>query len=153
MVDFRYFKREIKSLQAVFTFLNQFFQMHQFNQEFTFALNLAVEEVFTNLVKYNPGNPNRIRIELKKEDNRVVITISDFDVDPFDLTQVQTRVQQLPLAKRPTGGLGLHLVKSVVDQINYDYDKQKRESTITLIKNWREKHVEHSPPKPRSASS
>jgi len=136
-----YFKRDIKSLSAVFGFLNGFYQKHGLKEDISFALNLAVEEIFTNLVKYHQGNPNRIRIELKKEGDKVAAVISDFDVPPFDPTRAQKNVHALPLKERPLGGLGLNLVKKMVDEFKYDYNKQTKECSITLIKYLGENHV------------
>jgi anti-sigma regulatory factor (Ser/Thr protein kinase) len=39
---------------------------------------------------------------------------------------------QKPIEERPVGGLGLHLLKKVMDDVQYEY--QDRESKITLVK-------------------
>ena len=136
-----YFKRNIESLSAIFDFLDAFYLKYGLSGDVSFALNLAVEEIFTNLVKYNQGNIGKVRITLKKEEGRAVVVIADFALRPFDVTQVKSNVHSLPLEKRPPGKLGLHLVKNVIDELKYVYNEQKHESAITLIKYLGENHV------------
>ncbi|HGY56571.1 MAG TPA: ATP-binding protein [Caldithrix abyssi] len=130
----KYFRRSIQALTEVFNFLETFIRKHQVNTDVSFAVQLAVEEIFTNLVKYHSNNPNRIRIELFYEPETVTVSISDFDVEEFDITEHTATFAGLPLEKRKPGGLGLYLVQKIMDQVEYVYDPQKRECEITLVK-------------------
>ena len=128
------FSKEITSLPQIFDYLNTFFRQQKADQNIVFALNLAVEEIFTNLVKYNSDSTRPIRIRLKKNGRKISVSISDFTTKPFDITRHKNTVHSLPLEERPPGGLGLRLVKKMTDEVRYNYNKKTREYTITLVK-------------------
>jgi len=126
------FKREIKSLDKIFTFNSKFITKNKIDHSITFTLNLVIEELFTNMVKYDSENPNDILISLNKEENYLIISLTDFDVEPFDITKTEEVDIKQSLRDRKVGGLGLHLTKQMMDKIDYEY--KNRISKITLIK-------------------
>ena len=91
------------------------------------------------MVKYNSKNPNPILIQLSKEKNALVVSMTEFDTEPFDIKEVRSYDHNQSLKDRPIGGLGIHLVKNMVDKIDYSYEN--RNSTITLVKRLREAYV------------
>jgi serine/threonine-protein kinase RsbW len=91
-----------------------------------------VEELFTNMVKYNPGNTRDIAISLGHTPDRLTVQLMDFDVDPFDVTKAPLVDVDKPLQERQIGGLGLHLVRKMADTLSYDYSD--RRSTITFTR-------------------
>lgn len=127
------FKRDIKSLDKIFDFIGDFVTKNKFDDSITFTLNLVVEELFTNLVKYNEETSQDILISLNQDRNKLIVSLTDFDVEPFDVTKSGEVDVDQSIKKRKVGGLGLHLVKQLVDKIDYEY--KDRESKITLIKN------------------
>ena len=67
------------------------------------------------------------------------MSLTDFDTEPFDITQTNEVDVNKRIEERKPGGLGLHLTKRMVDKIDYDY--KDRKSKITLIKNLEKKDV------------
>lgn len=74
------------------------------------------------MVKYNSGSVNPIRIVASHTDRDVRLELTDFDVDPFDPNTVPALETPVPPAERRPGGLGLNLVRSMVDKLTYEYD-------------------------------
>jgi hypothetical protein len=68
-----------------------------------------------------------VSLRLGGEHEEVVLTLRDFDVEPFDLTKAP-----LPRSKDSVGGLGLRLVRGISDSIRYEY--VGRSAIITLTK-------------------
>ncbi|MFZ1946812.1 MAG: ATP-binding protein [bacterium] len=128
----RSFPREVAALDSVFDLISDFVTAHQIDDGAAFAVRLAVEELFVNMVRYNPGNPNAIRVELSKVGGRIVVTMTDSGVERFDLTKVPAYDGSLSLEARRPGGLGIHLAKKLMDRVEYAY--QDGQSTITLTK-------------------
>ncbi|MFQ5708879.1 MAG: ATP-binding protein [bacterium] len=128
----REFKRDIESLDEIFVFLDDFIAKNRIDESISFTVNLVVEELFTNMVKYNPGSAHDVLIEISRNENRLIVSLTDFDVEPFDITKTEEVKIDQHLQERKVGGLGIHLVKQMVDKIEYEY--KNRNSKITLIK-------------------
>ena len=128
----RKFKRAISSLDDIFQFIGEFSRREGVDESLVFTINLVVEELFTNMVKYNRQNSNKIAIDLKLKKNDLLIHLTDFDVEPFDITKADNVDTGKTLQERKVGGLGIHLVKKMVDKIDYEY--RDRQSIIILTK-------------------
>ena len=126
------FTRSYDSLEEIFEFTERFFETETINESVRFAVHFVMEELFTNMVKYNPGNSNDILLGVDKTNNSVKISLTDYDVDPFDVTEERNVDIESPLTERKVGGLGLHLIKIMVDSMEYHYSD--RQSKITFTK-------------------
>jgi len=80
---------------------------------------LAIDEVATNVIMYAyPGGRGKIHLALRRDGDMLRVTITDHGV-PFDPTQSAAPDLARPLEERPVGGLGIHLARSMVDEITY----------------------------------
>jgi serine/threonine-protein kinase RsbW len=120
----RSFQRDIGSLDKVFEFIQEFIGESDIDQSLTFTINFVIEEIFTNMVKYNPGGDKDILINLKKEGADIIICLTDFNASEFDITKVEKPDLDKPLNERKIGGLGLYLVNEMVDEIDYEFENQ-----------------------------
>ena len=120
------------SLESIFTFIQKFVSHNGLNDSLSYQLNLVIEELFTNMVKYNSQNQNPILIQLIKQKYKLVVSMTEFDTEPFNIKQVKSYDRNQILQERSVGGVGIHLVQNIMDQIDYKYDN--RTSTIILIK-------------------
>lgn len=85
------------------------------------------------MVKYNATGESDIRIEMAVREHDLVVSITDFDTPRFDPAGEAPPVDvNRPLEERREGGLGIHLVKQMMDRIEYSH--QNRTGTITLRK-------------------
>jgi anti-sigma regulatory factor (Ser/Thr protein kinase) len=98
-----------------------------------FLVAFVLEELFTNMVKYNPAGGGRIGVELGLEGPELRIQLRDPDCPSFDIRTDAPAVDPgRSLEDRTPGGLGVHLVKAMVDRI--DYDHTDRTGTLRLYK-------------------
>lgn len=128
------FPRRIEALAQVFEFTEAFCAQHgQITHDCALALDFAVEELFTNLVKYQPGEAP-VEIELRLEhgphaDTEAAtpaahVTITGPESRPFDPRGAPDAAVDRPALERQPGGLGLHLVRRLVAGLDYRHDPQ-----------------------------
>ncbi len=127
------FPRDFASLPSIFDYIAEFMAIHKIHSSAAYSLQFIVEELFTNLVKYSRGGREQIAVELSKHDNSVRVRLTDFDVDEFDVTTLPDVNIHEPAQSRKVGGLGVHLVRKMVDTMTYEYSN--RVGTITITKN------------------
>lgn len=126
------FKRDLKSLSRVFCFIDSFFSKHHLDSSKKQEVLLAVEELFTNVLKYQAKSAKGITIGLRKGNGEVTIRMIIPDTEAFDFTKAKDPDVDLPIELRRPGGLGIYLTKRMVDRIEFSY--RNRTTTITLTK-------------------
>jgi len=95
------------------------------------SLNLALDEAVTNVVLYAYGDrEGTVDIEAIYTDKYIKFIITDSGI-PFDPTQTQEVDITLGVEERPIGGLGIHLVRQIMDTVNYERTDGKNILTLT----------------------
>lgn len=130
----RTFERTFDSLPAIVAFTADVFARERIDPALRTVIDLAIEELFTNMVKYAAGSAADVRIEIGGIDRGVEVTMVDYDVERFDVTAAPDVDVNLPIEQRRPGGLGLHLIRRLLDSIQYDYNEATRQSRITFRK-------------------
>lgn len=126
------FPRSIDALGDIYAFTEAIMVEADVRDTVRFPVHLAMEELFTNMVKYCPDNSNEILLEVTAAEGGVAVAMVDFDVDEFDVTAERDVDTTMPLDGRVPGGLGLHLVQRMVDSLEYEY--HDRQSTVRFTK-------------------
>jgi phosphoserine phosphatase RsbU/P len=126
----RSFPRSVEQLDSIFSFTREHIQWDELRRTVDFVL----EELFTNVVKYGRRSESPVAVDLHPIARGVEVTITDEDADFFDVTAAPEVDVNLPIEKRRPGGLGIHLVKKLVDSIDYRYDEARRRARIVFSK-------------------
>ena len=130
----RRFPRRPEALADIFELVREFGRSTQLAPAVQFSTDFALEEIFTNMLKYNAGGQSDVEISLEVRDRQLVISLTDFDTKRFDINVDAPAVDAgAPLSERTPGGLGVHLVKKMMDRVEYIH--HDRTGTITLYKN------------------
>lgn len=125
------FTRSFGELRNIVALTEKFFTEEGIDPALRNVVDLAVEELFVNMVTYNTETEEDILIQMRSHDNGVEVSLTDFDVERFDPREVKPVDVDAPLDERTPGGLGLYLVLKMVDSIHYEY--RNRQSKITFI--------------------
>lgn len=128
----RDFPRDVGVLGQIFDFLGDFAAASKLKESVRFSLDFAVEELFTNMVKYGGGKSGDISIGVSSDDSCVRLELVDPDADPFDPSSLPDVDITQSISERRPGRLGIHLVEAMVDHVSYEYEG--REMKITVVK-------------------
>ena len=128
------FRREIDAIGEVFVFLETFADGQEIDEKTAFCINLVVEELFTNMVRHNEGGGDRITLSVERRNDRVHLELVDFDVEPFAPETAEVPPVDAGIEERRPGGLGIYLVRKMVDDLNYDYQTESRQMRVTVTK-------------------
>ena len=101
-------------------FLQDFWGRESLPEGLLFPFELALEEVFVNVAMHGARDdrPSTVWITLARCDGNVELTLSD-DGPAFDPLSLPTPDLNAPLEERDVGGLGVHLVREMMDGVSY----------------------------------
>ena len=127
----REFDKSLGSLAGVFLFLDEVLPHGSLGDRGRFVVQLAVEELFTNMIKYNAGASRRVEVRIAVDNDHVRVDLVDPDTDPFDPSQWPSVDVGAPITERRPGGLGLHLVRTLADGLDYHYRDGEMTVSVT----------------------
>ena len=100
-----------------------------------YELELAVDEACTNVIEHSyQGVGGKLEIEIQPLNSGVQVVIRDWG-KPFDPESIPAPDVMAPLEERPMGGVGLFLMRKVMNQVHFAFDPQ-RGNTLTMTKYW-----------------
>jgi anti-sigma regulatory factor (Ser/Thr protein kinase) len=127
----------LENVPALLAFIDEACERYGLDRDTAFAIRLAVDEVCVNLVRHGyAGGQGAIWIDFARDANRVIVTIAD-RAPPFDPANAPAPDLDKPLEERRVGGLGWHLVRHMIDHIEYRSDDDGT-NRLTLVKNLRD---------------
>lgn len=97
-------------------------------------LNLVLDEILTNIISYGFKDDGRhdIEIDLRLDSGTLAVEVIDDGV-AFDPLELPPPDLEAALEDRPIGGLGIHLVKSLMDSV--EYRREGERNRLSLRKN------------------
>lgn len=112
---------DIEKVPVLAEFVDEVCEIVGFDMSTTMGINLALEEAVVNVMSYayQPGTTGNVNIEAIANETRLKFIISDWGT-PFDPTAEKEVDTTLSAEERPIGGLGIHLVRQIMDSINYE---------------------------------
>ena len=83
-------------------------------------INLALEEAVANIIMYAypPKEQHIILLKVTSTEKQLIFLLTDKGAS-FDPTQVEEVDITLPIEERPIGGLGIFLIRSIMNEISY----------------------------------
>lgn len=124
---------KLEEMDRLASAIEDFGQEDNWPADLTFQVNLALEELWLNVVNHgHDGGFHEVQIELTSEEGTVTIEITD-DGKPFDpLQDAPNPSVNAPLDDRPIGGLGVYLVREMMDEM--EYKREDGKNRLTLVK-------------------
>jgi anti-sigma regulatory factor (Ser/Thr protein kinase) len=96
-------------------------------------IDLALEEIVSNIIRhgYTDQGQHPIQLEFRRTPDGLVATVVD-DGKPFNPLNRPDPDVTLPLEERPIGGLGIFLVRRLMDAVSYE--RRGGQNVLTLTK-------------------
>lgn len=132
MREEKIFKAEISEFESANDYLNEFLEKNACPMKVAINVSVAFEELFVNVASYAyPEGNGDVKVTLAIEDNKVYVTLTDRGIEYNPLLKEDPDVS-LDADERPIGGLGIFMVKKMMDDIFYEY--ADGENRITFAK-------------------
>ena len=123
---FRYqlkLRNNLSEIPKIETFVNEVASVAGIKDHLTTSsINLALEEAITNVIMYAypSGIDGPVYLEAVISEGKATFILSDTG-KPFDPTKAEEVDVTLAAEDRPIGGLGIHLVRTIMDNVSYEY--------------------------------
>ena len=123
----------IEEIERMAVFLEEISQEFDLSVEHSFNIHLAVEEAVTNVIMYAYPQDEEHELELTvyKRDNRLIFKLVDSGKE-FDPTLQPEADVTLSLEERPIGGLGIFLIRRIMQAV--DYQRIDGKNILTMVK-------------------
>ncbi|OGV49357.1 MAG: hypothetical protein A2017_01475 [Lentisphaerae bacterium GWF2_44_16] len=124
---------KLESLHSAMEFLKNFFTDCRIDSSVAMQIELAVEEALVNIISY-AYHDNDGDMELSCDistDRKLTCVISDSGT-AFDSLQKEEPDLSIPVEERAIGGLGIFLVRKMMDDVQYKRENDR--NILTLMK-------------------
>lgn len=126
-------ENEIGQISRLSKFISDIASSRGLDENQAMNINLAMEEAVTNSIMYAypEGTRGEVEVDAIVDDNAIEFTISDNGME-FDPTARPEPDINARAEERPIGGLGIFLVKNIMDSVSYT--REKNTNILRLIK-------------------
>jgi serine/threonine-protein kinase RsbW len=127
-------KNQVSELARLQQTLAEFGQRHGLAAQAVHDLTLALEEILTNIIAhgYTDHRDHAILVRLSAHPDEVRAEVED-DGQPFNPLAAPAPDTVQSLENRPIGGLGIHLVRNLMDGL--EYQRQEGKNRLLMKKN------------------
>ncbi len=127
-------KSNLSELDTLCQQLETFGRSLGLSKKCIFEINLALDELFTNIISYGFADDDEhvIKITVTPQNETLCLCIEDDGV-PFNPVEAQEPALECSVEDCKIGGLGIHLIRNLMDEICYERCGEK--NVLTLKKN------------------
>ena len=113
-------KNDISEINKLAVFIGELSEELVLTPELTFNLNLVLEEAVSNVIYYAYGEEKQKEISLmaKMSENNLIFVLTDSGKE-FDPTKVPDADITLSAEEREIGGLGIFLIRQIMNLVEY----------------------------------
>jgi anti-sigma regulatory factor (Ser/Thr protein kinase) len=114
------FKNKLSEIERLGQVVEEFAALHHLPPNLVFEINVALEEILTNVISYgyDDSGEHEIMMRLSCKGDEMTAEVED-DGRPFNPLEAAEPDTSKPLEERPVGGLGIHLVRKFMDRVEY----------------------------------
>ena len=125
------FSAKVEEVSKIISFVVEQTELVKLHPKRVMQLQLAVEEVVINICSYAYQNPpGEILVRVGIEQSRFVVALIDEGI-PFDPLTLDEPDVNAVLEERQVGGLGIHLIRRIMDE--FHYHREGKQNITTLV--------------------
>lgn len=120
----------LENIEVVTAFIDAFLEDADCPQKTQMQIDVAVDEVMSNIAHYAyPDGEGTVTVSIEEKENTVQIFFRDSGI-PYDPLTAKAPDLSLSAEDRPIGGLGIHMVKKMMDAVSYRYENGQNMLTL-----------------------
>ena len=114
---------DLSELAPLAGIVEEFCERNEMPMKLAFNLKLALDEMITNTVSYGyeDGEKHTIEVRIMREGDTFTVELED-DAQAYNPLEAPEADLEAEIDDRPIGGLGVHLVRTIMDTVNYRRD-------------------------------
>ncbi|MBQ8147920.1 MAG: ATP-binding protein [Lachnospiraceae bacterium] len=121
---------KIENLYPLLDSIDQTIRSYSVDEELLATLHICIEEVFVNVVSYAYGEQvGLVEVETEVNDGWLSITFRDEGI-PYNPLEREDPDLDLALEERPIGGLGIYMIRNMMDSVQYEYKEGRNNLCI-----------------------
>lgn len=125
------------NLTVICDFAQKFAVEAGFDPRSVYAVQMAVDEACSNIIRHGYGGEGKgkIYLDFVQLDDAIKVIIQD-EGNTFDPNGVPLPDFYAPIEERPEGGLGLFLMRKLMDEVQFNFadDDKSEMNTLVMIK-------------------
>lgn len=116
----------LSELERLGRIVETFVEAHRLPRDLVYPINLALDEILTNIIAYAYADQEEhpITLRLSLADNILTAELED-DGRPFNPLDAPEPIMEGSVDERPVGGLGIHLVRTMMDHLEYRRERDR----------------------------
>ncbi len=131
-------KNELAELDTLASIIERLSETHNINPKISYAINLSLDELITNIISYGYGDSAEHLINLVFEfsgereygaELKIILIDDGKEFNPLEMPAPKT---DIPLEERKIGGFGIYFVRKSMDDVFYE--RKDGKNTLTIIK-------------------
>ena len=123
----------VQEIERLNRLIRQFGELHELPNRALYSVNLALDEVVSNIVLYGYEESNKdpivVKMEIRGTELMASVEDSGREFDPLSLPAPNLNAK---LEDRQVGGLGIHLMRSLMDAV--DYGRHENKNLLSMRK-------------------
>lgn len=124
---------DLAEIGRLATSVEEFVETHELPMKLGFELNVVLDELLTNIIKYGYDVPGEhtIHVDLTLRERQLLLVVDD-DARAFNPLDRPDPDVNASLEDRKIGGLGIYFVKKLMDTV--DYERRDGHNVLTMTK-------------------
>jgi serine/threonine-protein kinase RsbW len=132
------FPAKFDYLDEIRDFVGEIARKGGFGSKEVYNIQLATDEAASNIIEhaYEGVNNGVLELSCGMQGSTIVIVLVDHG-EPFDPSEIPMPDLKADLSERKIGGLGIFLMRKLMDEVRYDSQPGKNSNTLTMVKHKR----------------